>query len=174
MNIAFNHQNALVTKTLALVLKGAGCLSSHTIATVRRSSGPNILPLVYCQHRTRNIFYQKGFNKEVGKKSILFEIAFVNLFLKVFCPRPTHTYKSCIHISNKCLKETATTHPRGTGAHKAHNHKNSKTSQLRNSASLFLTVSFRKDIFEVSKHLKTPRGKLDFQWFLPHKNLNQH
>lgn len=73
MNIAFNHQNALVTKTLDLVLKGAGCLSSHTTVTVRRSSGPNILPLVYCQHRTRNIFYQKGFNKEGGKERFVWD-----------------------------------------------------------------------------------------------------
>lgn len=146
MNIAFNHQTALVTKTLDLVLKGAGCLSSHTIVTVRRSLGPNILPSVYCQHRTRNIFYQRGFNKKGRKKSVLFEIAFVNLFLKV-CPCPTHTYKPFIHIPNKCFKETATTRPCGTGAHKAHSHENSKTSKLRNSALLFFKSEFQKGHF---------------------------
>lgn len=99
MNIAFNHQNALVIKTLDLVLKGTGYLSSHTIVTARRSSGPNILPSVYCQHRTRNILYQKGFNKRGIRKSVLFEITFANIFLKV-CPPPTYTYKYCIHISN--------------------------------------------------------------------------
>lgn len=114
MNIAFNHQNALVIKTLDLVLKSTGYLSSHTTVTAQRSLGPNILLLVYCQHRTRNILYQKGFNKWRVRKSVLFKIAFANILLKV-CPPPTCTHKYCIHISSST--ESAISHPHSTKAH---------------------------------------------------------